>query len=104
MYQSPLERSKLRKESVESNVSSKAATPIKTSKEIESMGESTSKENQPLARSISNDPKTNNDNSINIEPKKRGRKRKVINSPAKIVSEEQVCTEAEPNKPKKLKF
>lgn len=102
MYQSPLERSKLRKESVESNVSSKAATPIKTSKEIESMGESTSKENQPLARSISNDQKTNNDNSI--EPKKRGRKRKVINSPAKIVSEEQVCTEAEPNKPKKLKF
>ena len=102
MYQSPLERSKLRKESVESNVSSKAATPIKTSKEIESMGESTSKESQPLARSISNDQKTNNDNSI--EPKKRGRKRKVINSPAKIVSEEQVCTEAEPNKPKKLKF
>ena len=102
MYQSPLERSKLRKESVESNVSSKAATPIKTSKEIESMGESTSKENQPLASSISNDQKTNNDNRI--EPKKRGRKRKVINSPAKIVSEEQVCTEAEPNKPKKLKF
>ena len=102
MYQSPLERSKLRKESVESNVSSKAATPIKTSKEIESMGESTSKENQPLASSISNDQKTNNDNRI--ESKKRGRKRKVINSPAKIVSEEQVCTEAEPNKPKKLKF
>ena len=102
MYQSPLERSRLRKESVESNVSSKAATPIKTSKEIESMGESTSKENQPLASSISNDQKTNNDNRI--ESKKRGRKRKVINSPAKIVSEEQVCTEAEPNKPKKLKF
>ena len=102
MYQSPLERSKLRKESVESNVSSKAATPIKTSKEIESMGESTSKENQPLASSISNDQKINNDNRI--ESKKRGRKRKVINSPAKIVSEEQVCTEAEPNKPKKLKF
>ena len=102
MYQSPLERSKLRKESVESNVSSKAATPIKTSKEIESMGESTSKENQPLASSISNDQKTNNDNRI--EPKKRGRKRKVINSPANIVSEEQVCTEAEPNKSKKLKF
>ena len=102
MYQSPLERSRLRKESVDSNLSSKAATPIKTSKEITLMGESTSKENQPLASSISNDQKTNNDNRI--EPKKRGRKRKVTNSPAKIVSKEQVCTEAEPNKPKKLKF
>ena len=104
MYQSPLERSRLRKESVDSNLSSKAATPIKTSEEITLMGEgeSTSKENQPLASSISNDQKTNNDNRI--EPKKRGRKRKVTNSPAKIVSNEQVCTEAEPNKPKKLKF
>ena len=102
MYQSPLERSRLRKESVDSNLSSKAATPIKTSEEITFMGESTSKENQPLASSISNDQKTNNDNRI--EPKKRGKKRKVTNSPAKTVSKEQVCTEAEPNKPKKLKF
>ena len=98
MYQSPLERSRLRKESVDSNLSSKAATPIKSSKEITSMMESTSKENQPLSSS----QKTNNDKRK--EPMKRGRKRKVTNSPAKIVLTDQVCNVAETNKPKKLKF
>ena len=98
MYQSPLERSRLRKESVDSNLSSKAATPIKSSKEITSMTESTSKENQPLSSS----QKTNNDKRK--EPMKRGRKRKVTNSPAKIVLTDQVCNVAETNKPKKLKF
>ena len=100
MYQSPLERSRLRKESVDSNLSSKAATPIKSSKEITSMMESTSQENQPL--SSSNSQKTNNDKRK--EPIKRGRKRKVTNSPAKIVLTDQVCNVAETNKPKKLKF
>ena len=99
MYQSPLERSRLRKESVDSNLSSKAATPIKSSKEITSMMESTSQENQPL--SSSNSQKTNNDKRK--EPMKRGRKRKVTNSPAKIVLTDQVCNVAE-TKPKKLKF
>ena len=102
MYQSPLERSRLRKESVDSNLSSKAATPIKSSKEITSRMETTSKENQPLSNSNLNSEKTNNDKRI--EPKKRGRKRKVSNSPAKIVPKDQVCNVAEANKPKKLKF
>lgn len=102
MYQSPLERSRLRKESVDSNLSSKAATPIKSSKEITSMMESTSKENQLLSSNNPNSQKTNNDKRK--EPIKRGRKRKVTNSPAKIVLTDQVCNVAETNKPKKLKF
>ena len=102
MYQSPLDRSRLRKESVDSNLSSKAATPIKSSKEITSMMESTSKENQPLSSGNLNNQKTCDD--TRIEPKKRGRKRKVTNSPAKNVQKDQVCNVAEANKPKKLKF
>ena len=93
MYQSPLGCSRLRNESVDSNLS-KAATPIKTSKEIAPTVESSSNENQSPTSIKTNVQKT----------KKRGRKRKVTSSPSKIVKKDQVRNETEPSQPKKLKF
>ena len=99
MYQSPLERSRLRKESADS-ILSKTDTPVKPSKDITTV-ESFSKENTSVSSSLSNVEKTNTVKPI--EPKKRGRKRKVTSSPSKS-PKDQVCKETEPNKPKKLKF
>ena len=101
MYQSPLGRSRLRNESVDSNLS-KAATPIKTSKEIAPTVESSSKENKSLKCSNTNVKKTNPETQT--ESKKRGRKRKVTSSPLKIVPKDQVRNEKEPNQSKRLKF
>ena len=101
MYQSPLGRSRLRNESVDSNLS-KGATPIKTSNEIALTVESSSNENLSPTRINTNVQKTNP--KIQVEPKKRGRKRKVTSSPSKIVKKDQVRNETEPNQPKRLKF
>ena len=101
MYQSPLGCSRLRNESVDSNLS-KGATPIKNSNEIALNVESSSNENLSPTSINTNVQKTNP--KIQVEPKKMGRKRKVTSSPSKIVKKDQVRNETEPNQPKRLKF
>ena len=101
MYQSPLGRSRLRNESVDSNLS-KSATPIKTSKEIAPTVESSLKENKSPTCSNTKVKKTNPESQTEL--KKRGRKRKVTSSPMKIVPKDQVRNEKEPNQSKRLKF